>query len=93
MIKFQCFLFVLMLDGEFHSMLSVLFVPCNRVYTLIHVLAYRSTEKDYKERDEVCNLFCFIHLNTVLSVFLLALDPDNLLSFFVYMHCKNSNDV
>lgn len=24
-----------------------------RIYTLIHVVSYRSTEKDYKEKDEV----------------------------------------
>uniref|UniRef100_A0A4W6G3I7 chitin synthase n=1 Tax=Lates calcarifer TaxID=8187 RepID=A0A4W6G3I7_LATCA len=27
----------------------------HRVYTLIHVVSYRSTEKDYKERDDVSN--------------------------------------
>lgn len=45
-------------------MLSCFFVSGNRVYTLIHVLAYRGMEKDYKERDPVSNHFGFILLNT-----------------------------
>lgn len=33
------------------------FVSGNRVYTLIHVLAYRGMEKDYREKDPVSNHF------------------------------------
>lgn len=40
-------------------MLTLVFVSFNRVYTLIHVLAYRGTEKDYTEIDTVSNLFFF----------------------------------
>lgn len=38
--------FALLLIIQFLAMLY------HRVYTLIHVVSYRSTEKDYKERDE-----------------------------------------
>uniref|UniRef100_A0A8C1NF34 chitin synthase n=1 Tax=Cyprinus carpio TaxID=7962 RepID=A0A8C1NF34_CYPCA len=41
--------FALLLIIQFLAMLY------HRVYTLIHVVSYRSTEKDYKEKDEASN--------------------------------------
>lgn len=37
------------------SLFSTWCLSVSRVYTLIHVVSYRSTEKDYKERDDVSN--------------------------------------
>lgn len=72
----------------------LLFVSCNRVYTLIHVLAYRSTEKDYEEKDAVSSLFYLIH-NWVFYQVCVSIQygPKQLIILFLFECCKNNKNV
>uniref|UniRef100_A0A7N6ASL8 chitin synthase n=1 Tax=Anabas testudineus TaxID=64144 RepID=A0A7N6ASL8_ANATE len=54
--------FAVLLIVQFLAMLY------HRVYTLIHVVSYRGTEKDYKERDNVSNSNLFFNENLCTTV-------------------------